>query len=411
VLLGGEQNEGKALVKWSSDRGLNCLFAGQLVSQMGDSMYMIGLMWLVLDLTGSKAAMGTVATLSYLPVLVFGLFGGIVADLYNRRRIMLAADALRALVVLVLPIAMLYGTINLWTIYAVTFALAMGIAFFNPARDAIIPELVPQDRLVRGNSMIQSSHYAAMLLGPALAAALLSVVSLRSLFAIDAATFAVSFIAIFMIRYRPVANHEHARLTATRHFGEVVCVVMKDNRLRFLLVLTSVNNFFIMGPAIVGTPVFIKELLRGDAKDYALVESALGLGMVVGVVLINYTNRLIGKGKLLLLGMIFDGLTHALLYFCGSMEGMVALIALHAIGIPFIVVSRTALVQEWVPSGMRGRIFGLVGMAVVGTTSISTGVVGILAESVPVNTIFCIFGICAALCGAAGWCYLQLRDS
>jgi len=409
--LGSHLYEASKIKKLCPDRGLKSLFVGQVVSQMGDSIYMIALMWLVLELTGSKAAMGTVAALSHLPILLFGLLGGVAADVYNRRRVMLAADAMRALVVLVLPLTMLYGTVNLGVIYGVTFVSALGIVFFNPARDAIVPELVPPSQLVKANSLIQSSHFAAMLLGPAVAALLLSAVDLVHLFTINAATFGISFGAILLIRYRPTGRQTAARKSTTGHLGEVVRYVFKERRLRFLLILTAINNFFIMGPAIVGTPIFVREILHQDVTHYAFVESTLGLGMIIGAILVNLAARSLGKGKLLLLGMLFDGVTYAVLYYCGTTMGLAALIAFHALGIPFIIVSRTALIQEWVPTGMQGRIFGLAGMAVVGTTAVSCGAVGFLAESIPINLIFGVFGICATLCGIVGYCYTKLRES
>jgi len=393
------------------NRNLTCLFVGQLVSQMGDTMYLIALMWLVLELTGSKAAMGTVAALSHLPVLLFGLPGGVVADLCDRRKVMIAADAMRAVAVLAIPLAIVAGTANLWIVYAVTVALALGMTFFNPARDAMVPELVPHKELIRANTLVQATHYAAMLLGPAVAAALIGMLGLTALFAIDSATFVVSLLAIVLIRYTPPPGRHAGRPSAALHIREVLVAVLQDKRLRYLLLLTTINNFFIMGPAIVGTPVFVREILLGNATDYALTGSALGLGMVLGSLLIHLAGHRLGKGRLLLLGMMFDGLTYAVLYFCGSLAGLMALIAFHALGIPFIMVSRTALIQEWVAPDMRGRVFSLVSMAVVGTTAVSCGVVGILAERFPANEIFCVFGTCATACGLVGWGYRGLRES
>ena len=399
-------------MKDQSKRGIRCLFVGQVVSQIGDSVYMIALMWLVLELTGSKASMGTVAALAHLPILLFGLMGGVAADLYNRRKVMLAADALRALVVLALPVMMLRGQASMGVIYGATFALSIGVVFFNPARDAIVPELVPADKLIKANSLIQSSHFAAMLLGPAVAAVLLTAVDLVHLFFIDAATFAISFIAIMLIPYAAPRREQHKdRGSPLNHLRDALGYVMKNRRLRFLLILTAINNFFIMGPAIVGTPVFVKEILKKEVTHYALVESALGLGMILGAILINLVAKRVGKGKLLLLGILFDGITYALLYYGDSTAFLAGMIAFHALGIPFIIVCRTALVQEWVPRDMQGRIFGLVGTAVVGTTAVSCGVVGLLAETIPVNVIFGIFGSLATLCGVVGFCYPKLRNS
>ncbi len=390
---------------------LKYLAFGGIISHMGDRVYWIGLSWLVLELTGSESAVGSVYAISSLPILLFGVFGGVVADMWNRRTIMLVADGLRALVVLMIPFMMLKGTMDLNVIYILTFILSVGTAFFDPARDAMIPDMVRKEHLLAANSLAQLSFHLALLLGSTVVALVLKFTGLESLFYVDSGTFLVSFVAIWMIRYGSKASEAGPKVTAVGHLRDVIRLVMKDRRLRFLLILTSANNFFIMGPALVGTPVFVKFLLKGGAGDYALSQAALGAGMLAGLVLVNVAGRNIGKGRLLLSGMMFDGLTHAVLYFCNSTLGLSLVIGFHAIGIPFIMVPRAALLQEWVEPEMRGRVFGLLGTAVVGTTAISCFVTGYIAEGVPINIVFAVFGTCAALCSVLGWLHTRLRDS
>jgi len=164
-----------------------------------------------------------------------------------------------------------------------------------------------------------------------------------------------------------------------------------------------------MGPAIVGIPIFVKEVLHKGASSYALVESSYGLGMLIGALLINYLNKFISTGKILLIGMIFDGFTYAIIYFTRSLELMILLISFHAIGIPFIVVARTSLIQKWVTSEKLGRAFSLVNIAVVGMTALTTGVTGILSEYISIQEIFAIFGVAGMFCGISGFFYKQLR--
>jgi len=109
-----------------------------------------------------------VAMISYSPMLLFGLFSGILVDTFDRRQIMIVSDVLRAFIVLILPITFFTGSINLGVILLVSFALATFSTLFNPARDSLLPELVKNHRLVRANSLIQISTYSAILIGPAL---------------------------------------------------------------------------------------------------------------------------------------------------------------------------------------------------------------------------------------------------
>ena len=404
----------KSLTWLRDNRNLTLLFSGQLVSQIGDSLYQIGLIWLVLEYTGSKSATGIVAMVSYLPVLLFGLIGGVLVDRFNRRNVMAISDLLRALVVLIIPGSYLLGIMSLPLIIGVSFIMASLATAFNPARDSLVPDLVTKAHLVKANSLVQVTNYFAIFAGPAFGAAILGIIGITHLFTIDAGTFLVSFVAIFLISYRPVAGSGPVKRGFAGLRGQLAEIwryVRSKKRLTWLLILTAVNNFFIMGPAIVGTPIFVKEVLNEGASSYALVESSLGLGMILGSILVNYLSRFLGKGKILLLGMMFDGLTYALVMFTGSLPLFMLLIAFHAIGIPHIVVSRTSLIQEWTESGKLGRVFSLTNMAVVGMTALTTGATGWLAETIPIDQIFGIFGIFAMLCGLIGWFYPPLRQS
>lgn len=397
-----------------TNRNLSMLFSGQLVSQIGDSLYQIGLIWLVLDFTGSKSATGIVVMISHLPVLLFGLIGGVLVDRFNRRNVMAISDVLRALVVLVIPVSYFLDAMSLSLVIAVSFVMASLATVFNPARDSLVPDLVTKAHLVKANSLVQVTNYFAIFAGPALGAAILGIIGIAHLFTIDAATFMVSFIAIMFIAYRPVVTADQGKKGTAGLRGqllEILRYVRSEKRLAWLLVLTAINNFFIMGPAIVGTPIFVKEVLNQGASSYALVESSLGFGMILGSILVNYLVKYLGKGKILLLGMIFDGVTYALVMFTGSLSLFMVLIAFHAIGIPHIVVSRTSLIQEWTDSDKLGRVFSLTNMAVVGMTALTTGATGWLAEYVGIEIIFGVFGVLGMACGIIGWMNPDLRNS
>ncbi len=397
-------------MSWLRNRDLNYLFIGQLISQVGDAMFHIGLLWLVLEMTGSKSAMGTIAMLGYLPVLLLGVPAGVLADRVDRRRLMMLADLLRAMVVAVLLALCLTGSIELWMLLIVAILLASFSTPFNPARDALIPQLVQEEDLLAANSAIQVTGFAAWMIGPALGAGLISVVGLNHLFTFDVLSFLLSLLALMAIRYRPVPREPEPEDTATGAFSDLWRYLLREKKVGIILGLTAMQNFFIMGPAIVGVPIFVKEVLGKGAGSYALVESSLGFGMVVGALTVQKLGRRFGTGRVLLFGMMFDGVTHGLVYWCGSLQMLMGLLAFHALGIPLIVVCRTSLIQSWVDEGRRGRIFSLVNMSVIGVTALSTGVTGWLAEVMSIQAIFGLFGAAAFLCGILG-CFVPSLTS
>jgi len=387
----------------------------------GDSIYQIALIWLALELTASKTITGLVAMSSYLPAILLSLVAGVVADRMDRRRVMLVADAVRAIAIFGIPLASILGILSPWVLVVNAFVIASAAAFFNPVKDAIIPQLVPASGLLKANSLVQTSWQLALLMGPAIAGGLLTWMGLIPLFAVNSGAYAASFITIWLLR--PGKETRVARQTGPpgRSTSERVREGWQDIRqgLRYaakqpvilpLLLITVADNLFIMGPAIVGIPVFVRETFLGTASDYALMAMAFAIGMLLGTTgLVLWGSRL-PKGKMLLWGMVFDGFTFVPYFFAQNLLQMGILSVIHGMAVPLLTVSRASLIQEVVPSDMRGRVFSLISIAVVGMSAISSGLTGIVLEWIPAPTLFMVIGFTAGMCGVVGLLFAkQLR--
>jgi MFS family permease len=171
--------------------------------------------------------------------------------------------------------------------------------------------------------------------------------------------------------------------------------------------LTIVDNIFIMGPAIVGTPVFVKKVLGLGASAYALISGCYAVGMLAGTAALLYYGPRVGKGRILLLGMILDGVTFVPLYFVRSLTEMGLTIVIHSLAIPMLTVCRAALIQRIVPAEFTGRVFSLFNIAVVGMSALSTGLSGFLLETWGARTLFLVIGLSGGLCGVAGWIFAK----
>lgn len=400
------------------------LWFGQLVSQFGDAMFHIGLLWLALDLTGSNATTGLIATAGYLPAIVLSLAAGVVADRLDRRRLMIACAGLQALVVAAVPLLDRAGWLTGWSLALVAFGLSAGAAFFNPARDALIPKLVPRERLTRANSLVQVSAQLAFLAGPAAAGALVAWASIMTLFAIDAATFVVSLLTLLLIRL-PKATAEglpagpvplpQVPPAAGSTLSDILAglrLAWSDTRLRGLLFIVAVDNLIIMGPAIVGAPIYVRETLgygQAGAAAYFQLMAAFFAAMVLMSLLIGYLGRGWPKGKLIVIGMTLDGLTFIPFAFIDSLGLACAAMFVHGLTVPLLTVSRATLVQELVPDDSRGRIFALLNLSVVGFTALSTGLTGLLAEWISMDRLYLATGVLGAACGLAGMFFRDLR--
>ena len=372
------------------------MWFGHLISHAGDAVFMIALPWLMLDITGSKSLTSLVSMSAYLPAVLFGLFAGVVVDRYNRKWIMIYSDILRALLVAVIPLSLIYGFISPLLIGAITFSLSTFSAFFYPARDSLIPHIVTAEELPAANSAISVSGQMSHLLGPLFAGIGISIFGLRHLFTADAISFLFSILLISLI-VGPAR-----KLTIEKHppkwqgIVEGLTYVNSHKGLRLLLILTFVNNIFIMGPAIIGLPVFVREVLTSDFGVLAKLEVAMAVGMIVGSFVFWKAEKNINPISILLFGIVMDGITYTLLFFADTSFIAMLVLIIHGIGIPLITVSRTTIIQAVVPDEYRGRLFSMIYMAVMGTTAISVGLTGFILEFIGADSLFLLIGIGAA---------------
>ncbi len=383
------------------NRNIFLLWVGHLISHAGDAVFMIALPWLLLDMTGSKTTASIITMTAYLPSLLFGLLAGAVADTYSRKWVMIISDLSRALLVMMIPIALLTGFATPVFIGIVTFLVASMATPFYPARDAMLPDIVPVEDLTGANSIISTSGQLSHLFGPFMAGILVQWVGLVHLFTIDAISFSASLICVALIRLshhrKPGKAHNHMELMRSG-----LRYLSGNKALVFLLIITAVNNFFIMGLAIIGIPVYVREVLDNSFTTLAKLETFMAAGMVLGSVLIWRFFRQSNPYVLLLTGFVLDGLTYSLIYFIHQPIWAYLLLLIHGLGIPFITVSRTLIIQLVVTKEFRGRVFSLVNMAVMGTTAISVVSMGLILEFISVQTTFMLFGIFAALCMIPG---------
>lgn len=405
------------------NRNLRLLWAGQLVSQSGDAITHMATIWLMLELTGSSTMTGLVAFAGTLPALIFGLLAGVFVDRYSRRHLMLVSDGARLLLILLIPILFQAQQLTPLMLAIIVFVMATFSTLFNPSRDALLPQLTQPQNLLQVNALMQSTSYFAYFAGLFGAGVVMGVVGLTNLFYVDAMTFAVSLVMIWlMVIPRATFQGENPAETVvgSRNWQElkkgIHYVWAEDRRVLWIVLITALNNFFIMGPAVVGIPLVIKSVWNGTGADFAFVEGTYGIGMLLGTWLVYRFARRYRKGVWLMLGMLYDGLTFIPILFVDKLgihplHATIGIIFLHSIGIPFIQVTRTTLIHAIVPNHMQGRIFAMINLAVIGMTSLSVALTGIVAEFLAPQMIFLIIGIGGALCGLAGLMYRDIREA
>ncbi len=423
--MAGAPTNNDALNQRRRLRNIYLLWLGQFVSGTGDSVFSTCIGFLVIHLLARQGGVevGITRAMDALPFLLFGAYAGVLVDRFSRRGLMLASDLIRALVVGLVPLLFYLNLLQWWMLPIAAFASYTFATLFNPARDALIPAIAQGRNLFQVNSFFQTSSQLAMILGAGLVGLLLAPevigqtgpTGIAWLLALDAASFVVSFLCVLALRVPPGPVGTPLRRPSSLHeLRESLLVAMRDARLRGLLFLTAVDNFFIMGPAIVGAMFLIKTDLGLDTWAYGVFEAVLGLGWLCGTLLIARYGRRFKTGQLVIAGMCFDGITYVPFLWLDSYAAFLVAIFVHGLTIPLITVGRTTLIQRHYPSERLGRIFALVAITVQGFTALSafaTGAALGLGVGVGPKQLFFIGGICGALCGLIALSFKRLRDS
>ena len=378
------------------NRNFRLLWIGEGISLLGDQLYLIALPWLVLQLTGSAFAMGTVLALAAIPRALFMLVGGALTDRLSPRVLMLASNAARMLLVAALAAVTIGGVIELWMLYAFALLFGLADAFFFPAQSAMVPQLIGSERLQTGNAVVQGTAQLSMFLGPVLAGVLIALLDgsgsgvpdrwgIGVAFALDALSFVASLCALAAMRVdraTPSSETPPAPQGVVSLIVEGLRFVWHDHVLRYYFVLIAAANLLINGPFSVGIPVLADSRYAGGAAAFGIVLSAYGGGSLVGILLAGATPRPAGrKFAAALLGL--TGMMGLCMVALGALPGTVpAAITASVMGVAegYVVIQFVTWLQMRTPDAMLGRMMSLLMFAVVGLSPVSSTVAGALIQ-------------------------------
>lgn len=272
-------------------RDFRLLWTGTTLSLLGDGVLLVALAWQAYQLSNSPAAMSLVGVALTLPQVVLVLFAGVLSDRVERRRVMLAADAVRGVCLAGLAVLSLSGEIRLW--HLVVFAAVYGAAsaFFMPAFEALVPSLVPEERLTEANALDQFLRPAMLwLLGPALGGVLVGTAGAGWAFALDAATFAGSAACLLRLAPRPVEAHEALTVRSTWvELRQGFTLVRSQPWLWVTFLAATFTYLLFLGPTEVLLPYLVKNEFGGGAQDFGIVLAAGGVSAVAAAFLIGQT--------------------------------------------------------------------------------------------------------------------------
>ncbi len=415
--MSSEGNEGAftlggsgAVVDALRYRSFAALWIGQLVSQIGDQFVIIAVLVLINRLTDSAMPVGIVGLCLTAPPLLFGLLAGVFADRWNRKAVMIATDILRGLAVLAL--VLVRRADQLYILYLVTFiGSAMGV-FFAPARNAVIPNIVPERLLLAANALIQSSQVIAMILGASIAGFIVDWLGVGFAFVFDSLTFFVSAIAIFAMHV-PRTNFARQRGDVGEIWDQLkegLYFIRRNPFLTHVMVITGQATFGFAAIFVLGV-MHLGDVLGVDAKGFGMLYAVEGLGVVVGGTILTRFFSRVRTNWVVAICMVALGVS--IIAFAAAPSYALVMVSMIVIGLS-IVSARAALAtltQTLVPDEKRGRVESAVAMVMGAATSASAGLAGMFGDVIGVQAVFFAAGVITAAAGiGAGYVLSGAED-
>ncbi len=372
-------------------------FAGQLVSLSGNWMQIVAEMWLILSLTGSGLAVGITSALQFLPFLLFGAFGGLLADRFPKRSLLIVTQTLMALPALTLWAITIAGAVEPWMVWTLVFARGSVNAVDNPTRQSFAIEMVGADRVVNAVSLNNALIHSARIIGPAVAGLVIATLGTGPCFLLNALSFGAMIVALGTMdpeELRPAP-------IATRGPGAVRAAVGYVARTPALAIPLAMM-------AIVGTlgynfqvilPLLARFSFDGGAATYTALAVAMGAGSVGGALAAGARGR-VGPGLLVAAAFGFGAIALVAAVAPSVPLEVATLVPLGAASVTFAAGVNSSLQLEADPP-MRGRVMALYSMVFLGSTPIGGPIAGWLSQAVDPRAALVMTGA-AALAAAAG---------
>jgi hypothetical protein len=383
-------------------RDFRLLWTGMCISLLGDGAFLVAMAWEVYTLSSAPAALSVVGIAMTIPTIVFLLVGGVVSDRFDRRRVMLCADAVRGVAVGTMAVLALTGALALWHIVALVAVYGAAQAFFDPSFDAIVPEVLPADELGQANALDQIVRPLALrLAGPAIGGVLVDVVGGGGAFALDAASFGASALALaLMTARRPAAVDGSEQSTAVSlgaDLKEGLAYVRGHAWLWATFAAAALTYLLFMGPVEVLVPYIVKHQLGSSAATLGLVFAAGGLGSIVCALAM-------GQRALPRATVVFMYVTWALATLAIAGYGlatavwqlMLASIAFNVLETAGTIVWATAK-QRHVPTALLGRVSSLDWLISIGLLPLSFALTAPVASAIGIRATLVGAGVLGAV--------------
>ena len=385
------------------------IWGGQALSILGSQLVQFALIWHLTVKTGSATVLATASLVGMLPNVILGPFVGTLVDRWNRRWIMLLADSIITLATIVLAVLFALDAVAIWHIYVVMFIRSLAGSFHGNAMSASTSLMVPVENLTRIQGINQMLNGGLNVVSAPLGALLLDVLPLQGILAIDVITALVAILPLFFIQIPQPERIERgqvqreAKATIWQDFKAGLRYVLGWPGLLIVSLMTVGINFTII-PAFSLLPLMVKDYFGGNAIHLSWVESAMGIGMIVGGALLGVWGGFERKILTSMIGLMGMGAGTLILALAPSSALLLGVGGALLVGLmsPITMGPFFAVIQSTVEPDMQARIFSLLSSVGTGMTPIGLMIAGPVADRVGIQAWFLLGGSLCVLMGVTG---------
>lgn len=390
------------------------IWLGRLVSRFGDSIDQIAFMWLVYELTGSGLLMGAFLAVNFLPNLIFGILGGVLADRLSKKSLMLVGDIGRGLVVALTAVLYWQGHMRVWYLFVFTFVNSTLETFAAPARTSAVPLLVTEkEDFLAANSLFTASSSLMSMLGLGAAGVIIGTWGIGAAIAVDAVTFFICALSVALARI-PAGIRDRQSTKGTTGFGhdlrEGLSMAFGHGTLRLCILLGVALNAFI-SPFYVLAPIYADRVLQAGAKGYSALNMAISASLMVGALLVGQYGQRLGLRRLIIIGTALKSLGFIGLFFASRLLFAVPISCLIGFGVSAIGSSISTLVLTKCDREFLGRVSSVMNSTMMAAMPASTAVAGALVQLYGPAPLLGVIGLLVLATGLAVGLSSALRDA
>ena len=378
-------------------RRVTVFLVGQTISTFGSLLVQYALLWHLTLTTKSGLVLALAAVFGFLPQAIVSIFAGVWADRVNRKLMIIVSDSTIALTTLALAFFMLSGVDDLWLIFLVMAVRSLGAGIQMPAISALIPQIVPTDKLMRVNGLNSSVQSSLLILGPVAAAAIYSTMSLAAILFIDFVTAAIGLLLLATIAVPTLSRA--ASLEKPSYFADLregLKYIFGNDLVRWVMVIYSVVFLLIVAPSNL-SPLMLVRTFGGDVWLLTVLELSFGVGMVAGGALMAIFGSKVDRLGMMVGTSVIFGVLAVVMGFTTNLILFYSLFFLIGLAVPAFSTSSMTLLQETVEPERQGRVFGFVGIVMAVAMPLGMAVLGPLADVVSVEILLIATGVATVL--------------